>query len=599
MQPSVSQHYNSVISLLEIQLKKKLKADVILFVFRLITFLSIPAFIFLYFKYNSNALLLLFSFLIFILFIFGVNLDSKNKFKINLLKNKIQINQNEQRFLDHKFHDRPTGSDYSNINPHFADDFDIFGEGSLFQYLNRCATKTGEKKLAEDLSNFGLNSELIKERQSAIKELSEKSDSIQNFQAYGMLFSETGNEQTNLQSWLDETSPKLKWLRFLCISIPILNASWIALVIAGLFTFNSLLSPILLSLLIVFLNLRIINKAHVKLGNTAKTFEKYKYLLTLIENETFESAELIRIQKKLSSNSIKASESLTYLNKLLSRFDIRYNVIVSFLLNSLVIFDIQIYSLLEKWKEKNKSIVPQWFSVLSEIDSLISFAVFAFNNNPSLIYPEISNEDFLLQAEELGHPILHHSVRVCNNVSLSGNPAVMVITGANMAGKSTFLRTISVNLLLAMNGSPVCAKKFLFTPCVIMSSIKIQDSLFKNQSYFYAELLRIQEIIKHTQTNTKTLVILDEILRGTNTRDKQTGSLGILEKLISQNAVVIIATHDLVIGELEKKYPKIVVNQCFEVELTNDQLVFDYKLKRGISQKMNASYLMKKLEIID
>ena len=168
-----------------------------------------------------------------------------------------------------------------------------------------------------------------------------------------------------------------------------------------------------------------------------------------------------------------------------------------------------------------------------------------------------------------------------------------------MAGKSTFLRTLSVNLILAMNGAPVCAKEFIFTPCDILSSIKIQDSLSSNESYFYAELVRIREIIEHLKTNPRTLVVLDEILRGTNTSDKQKGSRGLLEKLISLNAAVLIATHDLSLGELEKSHPNTIVNNCFEVELTNDQLIFDYKLKKGISQKLNATYLMKKMGIIN
>ncbi len=161
-----------------------------------------------------------------------------------------------------------------------------------------------------------------------------------------------------------------------------------------------------------------------------------------------------------------------------------------------------------------------------------------------------------------------------------------------------FYLPITVNLILAMNGAPVCSMDFVFTPCNIMSSIKIQDSLTNNESYFYAELLRLKDIIYHAKSNEKTFVVLDEILRGTNTKDKQLGSLGLLEKLISLNAVVIIATHDLAIAELERKYPESVVNYCFEVELTNDQLIFDYKLKQGISQKLNASFLMKKMEII-
>jgi len=158
---------------------------------------------------------------------------------------------------------------------------------------------------------------------------------------------------------------------------------------------------------------------------------------------------------------------------------------------------------------------------------------------------------------------------------------------------------VGVNMLLAMTGAPVVAESFTFTPCDIFSSLKIQDSLINNESYFYAELLRLKDIIEQTQKQPKTLVILDEILRGTNTKDKQTGSLGFLEKLIQLGAPVIVATHDLIIGDMEQTHPGIAVNRCFEVELVDDQLYFDYKLKNGVSQKLNASFLLKKMEIID
>jgi len=599
MQQSVFEHYTSVILELESILKKKKQINFLLFILRFVSFISIPVLLFLYVKFNTEYGYLIGSIAAFIVFIIGVRIDSKNNFQISLLKNKILVNETELQFLEHKFQDRSTGETYSHFNPQLSGDFDIFGEGSLFQYLNRSSTKTGERKLAENLCRSERNAGQIREKQSAIKELSDKHDFRLNFQAYGLLFGETGNEQTSLQTWLEEESPKLKILILLSKIIPVVSFVWIGLVIFSVFTFSSLLWPILLNMSIVFLHMKIINNAHLKLGNTAKTFEKYKDLIKLIENEKFTSPKLKEIQKTLNSQGINASKSLENLNKLLNSFDLRFNILVAFILNSTVIFDIQVYCRLAQWKEKHKTLIPIWFNALSELDSMISFAGFTFNNGEFITFPEITKEGFLIEAQSLGHPILRPDIRICNDVIFKGKPAVMVITGANMAGKSTFLRTISVNLLLAMNGAPVCAKKFVFTPCDIVSSIKIRDSLYKNESYFYAELLRLQEIIKHVENQPQTLVILDEILRGTNTKDKQTGSLGILEKLISKNSIVIIATHDLLIGDLAKKYPEIVVNHCFEVELTNDQLIFDYKLKDGISQKMNASFLMKKLEIID
>jgi len=516
-----------------------------------------------------------------------------------LLNHKLQVNKDELNFLDHRYHEHDRGDEYNYLNPHLAADFDIFGNGSLFQYLNRCSTRIGKDRFAQNLCASELNEDIIVKKQQAVMELSGKNELAQNFQAYGKFITENGSELSNLQAWLNEEDEKLRLLQISAYIFPIICFTWIALVVFGSFSVNSIIVPIILNLSIIGLNRKRIGKAHSKLGSSAKTFEKYAKLIKLIEDDDFESSFLSELKHKLTNRDKKASQSLKVLFNLLNSFDIRLNIIASFFLNSLLLFDIHIYYRLAKWKKLHQNVVALWFSTLSEFDALISYAAYAFNNQDKVVYPKISDKEFTFQAVEIGHPLLHPTVRVNNTIHFLGTPSVLIVTGANMAGKSTFLRTLSVNLMLAMNGAPVCAKSFEFTPCDIMSSIKIQDSLSNNESYFYAELLRIRDIIDHVKANPRTLVVLDEILRGTNTKDKQLGSLGLLEKLISQNSVVIVATHDLVIGELENKYPDIVTNYCFEVELTNDQLIFDYKLKKGISQKLNASFLMKKMEIIN
>ena len=590
--------YENTIQFIELVIKKKKKLARGIYLLRFFSFLSIITLLSLVFISSGVYYYLMLTAAFLIIFLLSVSFDTRNNNLIRFLNYKISINKSELRFLDHNYCERKTGEEYQYLNPHLADDFDIFGMGSLFQYLNRCSTRIGEQRFAETLCKSQLDENLITAKQHAIKELSEKTLFTQNFQAYGMFVNEKGSETDSLQSWLNEKAVKLKLLSVLIIAVPLFNAAWIATVVSGFFSVNSLLVPIILSMFIIYLNRKVVSQAHNKLGNTAKTFEKYMELIKLIENEKFESVYLTDLQKLLIHESTTASQSLKSLYKLLNSFDVRYNILASFILNSLFIFDIQVYCRLAHWKELHKERIPQWFIALAEMDALLGFSVFAFNNKDQVSWAKISSQEFRLSATDLGHPMLHPDARVPNTVHFMGSPSVIIITGANMAGKSTFLRTLSVNLLLAMNGAPVCAKEFEFTPCDILSSIKIQDSLYKNESYFYAELLRIKEIMEHTRKNPRTLVVLDEILRGTNTKDKQTGSLGILEKLLSQNAVVLIATHDLVIGELENKYPETVKNFCFEVELTNDQLIFDYKLKKGISQKLNASFLMKKLGII-
>jgi hypothetical protein len=566
---------------------------------RLVIFVIFIAFLIVYFQRDYNYLYLILSGCSLVLFIYAVKYDLKIGNREKYLSSKLSLNREELEYLEFRFSGKETGEEFQKLNPHLGADFEIFGNGSLFQYLNRSSTAMGKKKLAEGLTILQPDKEAITGKQQAIRELTGMTEFVQNFRTYGKLISENGSELTGLQTWLTEKLPGLKFLQLLAVVIPYFNIIWYTLVVFGIFSLNSAIIPLLVSILVISMNNRKINNAHVKLGKTAKTFEKYTTLIGLIENESFRAVYLTSVKGKLRTGDISAGRSLSSLTKLLNRFDIRLNVIASFILNSLIVFDIQILCLLEKWKNEHKNSVTDWFDALSEIDALISFATFAFNNQELVTYPNLSDDAFVFHATDLGHPLIHPIVRINNSLHFEGTPSVIIVTGANMAGKSTFLRTVSVNLIVAMNGAPVCAGSFLFTPCHIMSSIRIQDSLYQNESYFYAELLRIRDIIEHTKSGKRTLVILDEILRGTNTRDKQLGSLGLLEKLIRQNSVVMVATHDLTLGELENKYPDIVSNYCFEVELDNDQLIFDYKLKKGVSRKLNATFLMKKMGIIE
>ncbi|MRT93261.1 hypothetical protein [Ancylomarina sp. 16SWW S1-10-2] len=592
-------YYSNNVTNLNIQINKNKKRITYLSVARLLTFVMFIAFLALFIFHKPIVIFLGSSLVGFLTFLFVVKLDLTLVAKLKILENKLALNIGELRCLKHDFDDRYPGDGYKILNPHLADDFDLFGKGSLFQYLNRCFTKLGRDTFAKFLCQSELNGEIIKKKQSAIKELSEKNDFVQNFQARAMLISENGDELVNLQAWLDEPVSQLSFLKIASIISPVISFLWLVAIVFGPFTLNSLLIPIFMNMLIVGSNKKLINSAHSHLGKSSSVLKKYAFLVKLTEDERFESAYLSDFKEQLISQEMKASQVLKLFSRLLNLFDLRFNWLVAIPLNALFLFDVQILFQLNKWKEKHKQFIPNWFSFLSNMEPLMSFAVFAFNNKSYVSYPEVLESDFKIKAQDMGHPLLSTSVRVNNSVDFGGMPCVNIVTGANMAGKSTYLRTVTTNLILAMNGSPVCAKHFEFTPCEIMSSIKIQDSLSNNESYFYAELLRIKEVIDHVENQPKTFVVLDEILRGTNTKDKQLGSLGLLEKLISLNAVVMIATHDLLIGELENKYPKCVNNKCFEVELENDQLIFDYKLKNGISQKLNASFLMKKMGIMD
>jgi len=593
-------YYESRIASLEAEYKALKKKSQSFSWLRFISFISFAGCLIAYFTLGHSVFFIAFSLLFMVSFVVLVNKYNKLEYSILVLASKIQVNKEEILFLNHHYHHRKSGNEFEYINPFLANDFNLFGKGSMFQYLNRCNTCIGQEMLAQKLCKPEKDATLIVEKQAAIDELCHKNDYVQDFQSYSKFISDNKTELSFLQAWIAEPDVSFRKSRNVALVLASLNILWLLLSAFGVLTWASFLLPVVFSQLVVQFHKKRISKNHSKINNIAAIFVQYVKVLKLIEDEHFESEYLRAIQKKLLVHETKASASLNSLFKILDAFEIQNHALLSFVLNSILLLDIHACYHLYEWRKKQKNDVAKWFSAIGETEVLISFATYAFNNSEYVNYPTLSKEDaFTIEAVNLGHPLLQAKVRVNNDFSVNGVPSIQIITGANMAGKSTFLRTMAVNLILAMNGAPVIAKKFTFFPCDILSSIKVQDSLTNNESYFYAELLRLKDIIEHVKNHPKTLVILDEILRGTNTKDKLTGSLGLLKKLMSLNAMVIIATHDLSIAELENSYSGTVMNSCFEVELRDDQLFFDYKLKKGISRKLNASFLMQKMEIID
>jgi DNA mismatch repair ATPase MutS len=339
-----------------------------------------------------------------------------------------------------------------------------------------------------------------------------------------------------------------------------------------------------------------INTIHAQLGKKTDLFIKYSGIIKHIEEHNFNSEYLKKIKQESQIIGNNASSLIKNLSKISLAFNQRLNMIAGILLNLFLLWDLIQTIRLENWKKKHKKQLVKWFDVIAKFDALSSLGCFYFNN-PDNVFPIISDEDFFIQANDLGHPLIHKKNRINNSIKILGGAQFVIITGANMAGKSTFLRTLGINMVLASTGAPVCAQSFKWSPIQIFTSIRTKDSLFKNESYFFAELKQLKVLIDRLESGEKLFIILDEILKGTNSRDKQTGSKHLIEQLIRLNASGIIATHDLALGQLIDSYPENIKNMRFEVEFKNDELVFDYKLKDGISQNMNATFLMKKMGI--
>jgi len=510
------------------------------------------------------------------------------------LENLVQINHSEVSALSGDWTSSDPGETF--IDPHhsYTHDLDIFGKGSLFQYLNRATTLTGKSRIAIRLKEGLSSSEKIYSVQEAVKDLAPRIDFRQNFQAGGMEVDEKPTDMQQLREWLTHPSfiPTSKAFAVVLVVVPIATIVALALAFA-MPIFKVVLFPlVLLQWILAGIYLKRINVFHEYISRKKNIVMKYAELLLYLENEKFNSPLLIEI----SGMANEAHAHVRRLASLVSALDARTNAMMTFFVNSLLLYDLQCVFRLEKWKMHHRDKLPQWLDAIADVEVLNSFATLRYNH-PGFCFPTIT-EDLAVAAKGLAHPLIDSGERVSNDFAIGNAPAVHIVTGANMAGKSTFLRTLGVNLVLALNGAPVCAESFSCPIIRLRTGMRTADSLQDHQSYFFAELNRLKEIMDELRQGRPLMILLDEILKGTNSNDKQAGSIALVKQLLPHPCLAVIATHDLALGELEKEYPNQVSNYCFEATIENDQLSFDYRLKKGIATKMNASFLMKKMGII-
>jgi MutS domain V/MutS domain III len=564
--------------------------------FRLLLFAGVIGFGYYYFV-HSDWYWLATALVLFAAFLYSIRLYDLVKGKADFAKALIDINKNETDFLNGQASTYANGKEY--IDPHhpYSYDLDIFGEGSLFGFLNRTTTSFGKESLAQSLLHPDTNA--IKERQESINELSGKINFRQHIQATGSLHDIEQKDMDKLKTWL-RFPPVFGNTIFYYLLLVFSAAPVIALVYYFSTESDKALNLFFLLFLLNFFIATLFLKNILKQVSVStaitKVLQQFAGQLKEIEKQSFASALLQKLQNGLKQNNITAANSIERLASLFRYLDFIINPVMSSLLNGFCLFHIHILFALDKWKKKNSGKVMDWLHIIGEFESLNSFANLAFNNR-EYCYPEISKEE-LVTASQMAHPLIRKEKSVSNDISFQQEKFI-VLTGSNMSGKSTFLRTLGINLVLARAGSTVCAKSFTLFPFDLYVSMRITDSLQDSESFFYAELKRLQEIIHHLQAKNKTFVMLDEILRGTNSNDKHSGTVGLIRKLAANNACGIIATHDLTVADLSAEYPDYMGNKCFESEIINGELVFDYKLKEGVCTKLNASFLMKKMGVID
>lgn len=533
------------------------------------------------------------------LFIISSFLLNKFDKRLAFYNRYIQIKEEDKLY----FRNTPSNQSSNNIpdNHPFAYDLDILGKNSLLSHLNRTVTVMGENVLIDWIANPHLDRDLIIKKQEAIKELSSKDRFKVNFRIAGSVFSYENNHEINtLELWLqdEENNGQNRSLRFLLLSIISVNSVLLLLVISGLISPYLLINSILFFGILSLFKEREIDALHEKISQGIHAMNTYADLLEIISKESFHSNLLSEWKDSLFSTEYDAIKSMRKGNSIGSMLDQRKNLMLHFFFEGVMGWQIIHLFRMKKWKQQYKNSVIQWFEKIGQFDAIISLSLFA-DKHPDYIFPTISDKQGEYLGKYLGNPLIVNKKCIPNDIEINNQGCFLIVTGANMAGKSTYIRTVGLNLVLAEMGLPVFAKELSFYPAQLIASLKTSDSLSKNESYFFAELKKLRNIIDRLNNNETLFILLDEILKGTNSIDKLKGSEAFLEKVINYNANGIIATHDIKLGELEKEYPVYIRNFHFSSEIRDDKLFFDYKLKKGIVSEYNATYLMKKMGIIN
>jgi DNA mismatch repair ATPase MutS len=575
-------------------------------IFRAILFLVIALISYLTYQYFIGDYVIAIVIIGITLFLFSVNKHLKIKYLRD--KNRIlsTLNEDEIKRLDNVFTRTETGEQFAETNHFYASDLDIFGKQSLFKLLNRTHTYTGSATLANWLKSPAQKAEILN-RQESIEELSGKIDFRQDLEASAMLIEEVSEPTQKLISWSEEPKnetikkPLFQYGKFLSyITVP--------LILAWVFGYIPIGYPLLLLIFHGYILKQIYDTVSHALDQTIRlsaTLKAYANLSELIVNETFTYQKLRDLQIDLS----EASPAIRVLEDILNKLGNRANPIFALIAGVPLLWDIQFFIKLENWKKAHRKNLPKWLSAIAEFETLNSFAGLQFAN-PNFVKPEISEEVILLRTKGLAHPMIRKSKRIANDIQLVGEGKTIIITGSNMSGKSTFQRTVAVNVVLALAGSVVCAETFACSCMQVFTSMRTQDSLEEDTSSFYAELKRLKTLILAVGSgqfsvgsgelavgnHLPIIYFLDEILKGTNSKDRHEGAKALMLQLHRTTASGFISTHDVELGD-EFDNQGFVENYSFSSEVVNDDLVFDYKLRSGVCHSFNASMLMKGIGI--
>ena len=590
-------HYTERLSLTEGQLQQVKKQIFRISMLRLALFIAGIAG--LYFFFNQTTLLIICICLTFLPLFILVKIHNRFFIRKEWLETQARIIQEELQALSGDYSSFEDGKEYVNPEHPYSFDLDIFGRRSLFQSINRTCTFFGKNRLAKWLQNHLHEKTSIEKRQEMVREISEHTLFREQFRVAGLVHHGQSSDGEKIQAWSQSPAQYLHagWVKAFIWGVPVINSLLLITSLAGWTSFSWLGLSFGIFLVLSFGIIKRATYIQETYGKQLKSLNGYARLIALAKAENWKSAGMQELMERFNLNGQSPVQALQQLSKELDRLDLRNNQFLYVLLEGSIFFQLQEIVRIERWKVRYGQHINEWLKTVGELDALCSLGTFAYNH-PQYTYPELTEKPFCFLTTQMGHPLMPASQCVKNDATIPSRPFFLIITGANMAGKSTYLRTIGVNYLLACIGAPVCCERLKLHPNQLITSLRTSDSLSDNESYFFAELKRLKRIIDLLNQGQQLFIILDEILKGTNSMDKQKGSFDLIRQFMQLKANGIIATHDLLLGSLIKQFPEEIRNYCFEADIKENELTFSYKLREGVAQNMNACFLMKKMGII-
>ena len=472
----------------------------------------------------------------------------------------------------------------------YARDLDLFGEGSVFELLCTTRTPWGARTLAGWLLSPA-SKEIVVARQAAVRELGAKLDLIEELAIVDEEISPEVDPQSLVQ-WASSpptlTSRVVRAVAFaLAVVSVIVVLGWL-----GSYIHRSVVLTVLVIEVTFALWLRSrVEEVIASADKPDRELGMLSRILNCLEKESFSSTRLIELQQLLSVGGLSASRQIHRLRRLIELMDLRLNKMFA-PVAMLLLWGTQFAFALESWRSRSGPSVERWVEALGEIEALIALATFSYEH-PDDPFPELADEGPLFEAEGIGHPLIPEGQLTRNDLRLGEPLHLLVVSGSNMSGKSTLLRTIGINSVLALAGSPVRARRLRLSILAVGASIRIVDSLQEGVSRFYAEIKRLRQIMDLTEDSLPLVFLLDEIFHGTNSHDRRIGAEAVVRELVARGAVGLITTHDLALSKVADSMAPAAQNVHFEDHLENGKMVFDYRLRPGVVQKSNALDLMR------